>query len=434
MEAGRRVGGPIRSARVQGYLCEDGPTGFLNRDPSTLALARRVGLESAVVCANEGLRRRFILKDGELCRFPDSPRNFFASALLSVRARVRALAEPMVPPAPQGLEETVAQFGRRRFGKEAAGLLIDPMVTGIYAGDPTRLSAPAALPQLCHLDRAGKSVLASLLRSRQRLKGTSNAAVTRQKMVSFHEGLGQLVEATAASLGERVRLHSPVTALHRDGERWRVQVGGPKSPGELLADVVVSAAPARAAGRYLQPVAPEAAEACAAIPYAPIATVLLGYLEAEVPHPLDGFGYLVAGNEPTPVLGVYWSTSMFEGRAPAGKVALHAILGGARHPHINEASDNHLLDLTAAHLRRVLGIEAAPVFTRITRHRLGLPQYETGHQSRVATIAAAEQGGLFITGNAYRGVGINASTADAERTAARVAAHLGQRRRLSLAG
>ncbi len=428
LEAGGQVGGCIQSDSVNGFLCEAGPSGFLNRDPSTVALAERLGLGDEIIAGCEAVRRRYILSGGRLRRFPDSPREFITSDLLSVRARLRVMLEPALPPRRDGVEETVAQFARRRLGREAADLLIDPVVSGIYAGDPNRLSASAAVPNLVALDGNGRSLIRALIHSRQRRPerpGAAPSAMSRHRYVSLRGGIGQLVRALERSLRPNIRLRSPVRSVRRVGDEWRIVVDGPQAT-ELVADVVVSAAPAPAAGKYLKGLHPHLDELCTSVPYTPVAMVCLGYREADVPNPLHGFGYLVPSREPGRILGVLWSTSIFPGhRASDGRVLLQAILGGARSPGICEEDDESLVTSVRVQLNRALAISTTPIFRQTYRHQLGLPQYELGHGRRVqqADAGLLRLPGLLLSGNAFRGVGINACTAEAVRVGDAVAAY-----------
>ncbi len=429
LESGGRAGGSIKSERVDGFLWEAGPSGFLNRHPSTLNLAERMGLGDAVICGDEQVRRRYILSGRRLRRFPDSPRTFVTSDLLSMRARARVMMEPAIPPAPFGVEETVGQFARRRLGREAAELLVDPVVSGIYAGDPDRLSARAAVPHLASLDGNGKSLIRALLQARQRPSEQSAApsGVGRRRYVSFDQGIGQLIAALASSLGPRIRYHSPVRRVEKTSRGWLVEVGGPRAT-VLEADMVVSAAPAPAAAGYLSGLSAPIDIVCRSVPYAPVAMVALGYREADVPHPLHGFGYLVPSRERSNVLGVLWTTSIFPGRrGHSGRVMLQAVLGGARNPRICDMDDERMLREVRVQLERAVGVTRRPMFVRIHRHPLGIPQYQVGHDRRLqrAESALLDLPGLLLTGNGFRGVGINACTADAERTADAVAAYLG---------
>jgi len=425
LEAGDRAGGCVQTSNEEGFVCDGGPSGFLNSDPSTVALATRLGLENDVITGCESMRRRYILSGGSLRRFPDSPATFFSSDLLSVRSRFRMMLEPLVRSGPRGMDETVAHFARRRLGREAAELLMDPVISGIYAGDPNRLSMRASLPQMAALEDKGLSLVRAIVGARKQGLGEkkgSPSVVGRRRYVSFRGGIGQFARQLEVSLGDAIRYRSPVERVERNGQGWRVYVGGPSS--EIIhADVVVSAAPGPAARSYLGHLDESLDQVCEKVPYAPVAMVALGYLEAQVPHPLTGFGYLVPTVEGGSVLGVLWSTSIFPGnRAPQGKVLLQAILGGMRDPDICHESDEKLALRARVQINKAIGINAEPMYQKIFRHPLGIPQYEVGHLQRVSMMERSllHHPGLFLTGNAFRGIGINSLTADALRIGSQV--------------
>jgi oxygen-dependent protoporphyrinogen oxidase len=433
LEAAGRAGGVLGSERVRGFTCEAAAHGFLNAHPSTLELALRCGLDSELLTGCEAMRRRFILDRGRLRRFPDSPATFLASDLLSLKARARMLLEPLVGPAREGIEESVGQFARRRLGREATQLLVEPVVTGIHAGDAEQLSVRAALPHLAALDGNGRSLLRAFLEARrdraEEGPGASPVAIGRRRLVSFRDGMGSLPTAVAASLGAGLELGSPVRCVRREGPGFSVEVAGSR-PREVRADAVVLALPARGVAACLPAIDPVVARGLRDMPTAPLATLALGFREADVPHALDGFGYLVTRREPGWVLGVYWSSSVFPGhRAPEGHVLLQAILGGARDPGAVERDDVALVEHACEQLRRALGITAAPVMVRTWRHPGGLPQYHVGHGARVAALEReiSRHDGLFALGSAFRGIGVNACTADAQRVAEQVARLVGAR-------
>ena len=429
LEASDASGGNIRTDRSDGFVTELGPNGFLNQHPSTLDLANGLGLADEVISGCEQMRRRYIFWQGKLRRFPDSPSTFFSTDLLSVSARARMLLEPLIAAGPGVLDETVGQFARRRLGREASELLIDPVVSGIYAGDPDRLSLRSALPHLAQLDGKGKSVLLAMVQNRHSgapERSASPSVLGRRRYISFREGLQQFTDALAHSLGSRLRTKSPVAKVEKSGGRWRVVVNGP-SPRDYHADVVVSAAPSTACRRFLRDLHPDISGICAKTPYAPVAVVALGYREADIPHPLRGFGHLVPSRSHTSVLGGLWTTSIFPShRAAPGRVLIQCVLGGARDPEICTTDQDILIHRACVHLRKALGVTVPPIYVKVQRHHLGIPQYEVGHADRLKRLDAALNGfsGLFMVGNAFRGVGINTCTADAERVAQRVGDYL----------
>ena len=430
LEATGRAGGNIRTRSEDGWTCEAGPAAFLNRDPSTLELVTELGMDHELVTAQETARRRYILVEGRLRRFPDSLASFLNSDLLSMRSRVRVLMEPWVPPAPSGVEESVASFARRRLGREAANRLLDPVVAGIYAGNPERLSASAALPQLTELEQNGRSLLQALIRSREqnaRQGSVSPSGVGMRRMVSFRHGMGRLVEVLEQHLGPRFQRNSPVQSLERREGGWRVHVGGVDSR-TVDADVVVSAVPASVAAPFLGPLHPDLLSACKGVPSAPVAVVGLGYRESEVPHPMDGFGYLVPSTEGGRVLGVMWSSSMFSGmRAPQGHVLMRIFMGGARDMGVCDMEEADLALAARQHLHQVMGISARPRWEACFHHRVGIPQYEIGHEARIheARRALLSLPGLLMAGNSLQGVGVNQCTALARATAEAASDYLG---------
>jgi len=315
-------------------------------------------------------------------------------------------------------------------GREAANALLDPVVAGIYAGDPERLSAEAALPQLVGVERAGKSLLEALLRSREKVpsqgSGVSPSGVGMRRMVSFKGGMGRLVEALETSLASQIRRNSPVQSIRREGEKWCVEVGGVR-PEELRVDVVVSALSAPAAKRVFEPLSPDLSDALGGVPTAPVTVVALGFREIDVPHPMKGFGYLVPSSEKGNVLGVMWSSSMFPSlRAPDGHVLFRVFLGGMRDTDVCQRDDDDLVLRARAHLQRAMGIQAKPRVTELFRHRVGIPQYELGHQARLekAEKVLFNAPGLFLAGNAFHGVGVNPCTARAELVADQAVSYL----------
>jgi len=437
LEASKDVGGCIRTDRSDGFVFDHGPAGFLNRHPSTLRIARSLGLADDIVSGCEERRRRFILSDGRLRRFPDSPSTFLGGDLLSLKAKVRMLMEPAIPRSRPRTDESVGAFARRRLGKEAAELMFDPVMSGIYAGSSDRLSLRATLPQMAAVEDDRRSLLVTMLRSRARGhggRGASPTALGSRRYVSFKGGMGTLVDALKDAMSGTIRSDSPVLDVARDGATWRVMVGG-DAPCELIADVVVSAAPATAVRHYLAGLDPRIEASCRAVPYAPVAVVGLGFHEADVPHPLDGFGYLIPSRERGSVLGVLWPTSIYPGhRSPDGHVLMRVVLGGERDPSICASDTDSLMAVARAQLHRVMGIAAKPVYSSVARYSLGLPQYRVGHDERIDEMdrALARLPGLHVIGNAFRGIGLNTCTAVAEKTSRAIAKYLGSRHEVTV--
>ncbi len=435
LEAESRAGGKIVTERREGFTVEGGPNGFLDGKPETVRLARDLGLGERLLGSSDAARKRFVFRHGVLHALPESPPAFFRSQLMSLRGRLRILAEPFIPPAPPDVDESLAEFGRRRLGAEAVDALLDPMVSGVYAGDPNRLSVWACFPRIKELERDHGSLIRALLavqRARRKAIASGQTVATgggpsgpSGKLTSFAEGTQLLVDTLATALGERVRVAAPVRDITRgEADAYQVHLDA----GERLdADAVVLACPAYATAEILATIAPAASLAAREIGYSPAVVVALGFERAAVQHPLDGFGFLIPRSERRRILGSLWTSSIYPGhRAPDGRILLRTIVGGARNPELAGLAPDELVKLVRAELRDILGIAAEPVFHEVFAWPVAIPQYDVGHRERVARVehGLAHLRGLFVTGNAYRGVAINDCTREAESAAARVLACL----------
>ncbi len=403
------------SDREDGFVVEHGPNGFLDSKPDALDLAARVNASEHLLRASPLARNRFICRGGRLRRLPEGPPAFLASRLLSWRGKVRVLREPFAPPPPD-TDETLAEFAQRRLGSEALDFLIDPMVSGVFAGDPERLSLRASFPRIWELEREYGGLFKALWRlsregKRQRGSGPAGPGGT---LTSFRGGVRTLVETVAAALGASLILDAPVRRIERTASGYRVVAG----EQEVSASAVVLACPAYEAARLCGDFAPDLAQELWAIPYAPITVVATAYARTDVPHPLDGFGFLVPRREGRPVLGTLWDSSVFPDRAPEGRVLLRTMLGGARHPDLAALPEREAVAAVRAQLRDLLGVRADPLRVWVYRHERGIPQYEVGHLARMGRIEAALQAlpGLFLCHNAYRGIALNDCAREARAT------------------
>ena len=414
IEAAARVGGHVQSTCVDGFVVEAGPNGFLNREPETLTLIEMLGLTSRLIEARSEAKRRYIVRDGGLRQVPNGPATLVTSPALSWRGKLRLLGEPFAAGPPPG-EESVHDFATRRLGAEVADVLVDAAVGGITAGDSRRLSVAAQFPRLVEMEHDHGSLLRAMFARRP-----AGAAPAPSKLLSFDQGLGVLTAAMATRLGRAISTGAPAAALtRRDGE-WRVTLGSGET---LAADHVVLALPARQAASIVEPLDGALGAALSTFEYSGLVVVALAYRAADVPRPLDGYGYLTTRPEGLATLGVAWESSMFPGRAPDGSVLLRVMLGGARRPELATAPHAQVIGLARTDLQRVLGITAAPVHVAIHAWPEALAQYTLGHRDRrdgVLTLAA-QHPGLWLCGTSYDGVSFNDAIKSGRLTARRVA-------------
>lgn len=407
LEQAARLGGTIGTEQRNGFRIEIGPNGFLDNKPFTLTLCRELGLGERLVPASEAARRnRYLFLNGRLHLLPNSLTSFLTSDVISWRTRFLLLAERFRPPRRHDGDESIDAFVRRRVGRELAETLADAFVTGIYAGDPKLLSIQATLPHLAQLEREYGSVLRGMAQAARQRKRTTESPSGR--MWSFREGLTLLIDTLRA----RLRF-APLTGVHvrmirRSGNNnnWRVQSDGHDG---WDAEAVVLTCPAYEQARMLAEEDADLAKAIDGIPYNRLAVVALGYRAAEIPCRLDGFGYLSPQCQRRDVLGVQWCSSIFPERAPPGLVLLRAMCGGWNRPEMLDWDDEKLLHAVRRELRSAMGIQATPVFHHIVRWPRAIPQYHLGHLERLAWIEdrLTRHSGLFLGGNAYRGVSLN---------------------------
>jgi protoporphyrinogen/coproporphyrinogen III oxidase len=424
LEKEQRVGGKIWSIKSDGYTCEWGPNGFLDSKPQTLELCNALGVEGNLHRSNDNARKRFIYSGGELHRLPEGGPSFLKSRLISWPGKLRLALEPtpFIASAPQGVDETLADFGRRRLGREALDKLIAPMVSGIFAGDPETMSLVSCFPRIAELEREyGGLVRAMIMLARKKKrdqaagKVVSSAAGPGGVLTSFREGIQYLSDALASSLGDIVRPGTAATLVEKgQSVPYRVKCS---DGSELEADLVIVASPAFTAAEMLSGLDAGLANILKSIPYASMTVVCFGYERERIRHPLDGFGYLIPKKEGRNTLGTLWDSSMFENRAPQGKVLLRSMMGGACFPEYVKLDDDEVVGRVRQDLRLTMGIEAEPSFVRVFRHPQAIPQYTVGHGKRLASLdeLLKAHSGLILTGNSYRGIGLNDCVAAAQR-------------------
>jgi oxygen-dependent protoporphyrinogen oxidase len=404
-EAAPRAGGKLRTDHEDGYLLEWGPQSVLWEDGGAFARAVvRAGLSGKVVDPTSAAKRRFVLRRGALRQVPRE-----ITKILDGAGLLRAGLEPLIAKRRRSTPESVADFARRRFGREAAERLFDALVSGVFAGDPERLEVQTAFARMWELERDHGSVV------RAGVTGAFKPRTTR----TLEGGLGTLPDALGAALGDSLRLSTPVESLRRDGASWTLRAGA----SEHAADAVVLATPAFAAADLLADVDAALTGLLREIPYAPLVAVSLGYPATAFARAPEGFGFLVPRREGWTTLGCLYPSAAFPGVAPAGKALLRVMAGGRRRPELLDLDDPALVELLRGEVEPLLGVSRAPELVRVARHRQAIPQYELGHGARVRRIEAlaASHPGLHLTGNPYRGVSLGDVALDAERVAETVA-------------
>ncbi|MBI2206925.1 MAG: protoporphyrinogen oxidase [Candidatus Rokubacteria bacterium] len=426
LEARARLGGTIESVRTDGFLLETGPDSFLSEKPWALALVRRLGIEDRLVRTDDRFRKTFVWHRGRLHPLPDgfqllAPTRlvpFVASSLFSWPGKLRMGLDLILP---RGVadDESLGAFVRRRLGAEALDRVAQPLVAGIYTADPDDLSLAATMPRFLELERRERSLILAMWRAARRTPVQGASGARWSLFVTFENGMEELVGALAERLpAGAASIHRRVVGVERADGAWRIAT----SDGEPLhADHVIIASESHVASRLVRYVDPALATLLAEIPYSSAATISFGWRRDAIPHPLDGFGFVVPRTEGKALLAATFSSVKYPGRAPDGHVLIRAFVGGALNARILDEDDAALAALARRDLHDALGVTAEPLFARVARWPASMPQYRVGHLARIETIERrlATLPGLHLAGGAYRGVGIADCVHSAETAAAR---------------
>ncbi len=424
LEKEGRLGGKIWSIKDDGYLCEWGPNGFLDSKPQTLDLCRELKADDQLLRSNDNARKRFIFSDRILNRLPENGPSFLKSTLISWPGKLRLAMEPFIPQFKGTEDETLAAFGRRRLGEEALNKLIAPMVSGIFAGDPETMSLKSCFPRIAELEAEYGGLIKAMLRLAKKKKAeiaagkaVATAAGPAGVLTSFRDGIQTLTDILAKELGvDVIRSGEEVVRVSRgDSTPYRVVT----VRGEICADAVLLATPAYATADFLEELDSGLSVTLRQIPYASMTVACFGYEKERIEYDLGGFGYLIPKQEKLNTLGTLWDSSIFENRAPSGKILLRSMMGGACFPQFINLSDAEVEKRVRDDLEKTMGITSPPTFIRIFRHEKAIPQYTVGHSKRLDAIGErlASHPGLILTGNSYRGIGLNDCVAAAHQAA-----------------
>jgi protoporphyrinogen/coproporphyrinogen III oxidase len=406
LEASRHAGGLIASERRDGFLLEMGPQSF-SGTAALRSLCAELGIADQLVQA-PAHAPRYVLIDHALKAVPFNPAAMLTSSLLSPRTKWKIARDAFGTTRAPLEDESVAAFVRRKFGEELLDRLVGPFVSGIYAGDPERLSLRSAFPQLHEAESSAGSVIRGMTRAAKSRKGPRE----KPTLLTFKDGNETLVRTLAAKIGSSLRSGAEVVGIRvrREAEapRFEVRIRQAGSEESILAESLVLATPADVAGALLRDVNAAFEPVLAGIEYAPAAVVSLGYMRKDIEHSLEGFGFLAPRSSGLRVLGSVWNSSLFPGRAPARHVLLTSFLGGATNPGAAALSDKDLVDLVHREIAPVLRIHAAPTFSHVQVYPQALPQYNIGHGERLIALERLrrELPGLFLVGNYLRGPAI----------------------------
>ena len=419
------AGGVIQSSRQNGFLVEAGPNTILETSPKISELIRDLNLESRRIYPSPDAKNRYVVRDKKPVAMPSSQAEFLTTKLFSARAKFALAREPFVPPRRDGVEESVAEFVLRRLNQEFLDRAVDPLVAGIYAGDPYKLSVRHAFPKLLEAEQKHGSLLKGQLFGGGEQKA---GEVSRRdaRMFSFDEGLQVLTDALAMQLGDSLKLNTQVIELLQTKDGWRVSASNGETEhsaviycgtafklAELKIEIGRAGSPLPADGAHgvTRPTAEIDFSVFSEIRHPPVTSVVLGFRREDVTHLLDGFGMLIPKVENFKILGTIFSSSLFPNRAPENFIALTNYIGGERQPELASLPPEKLVELVCEDLRVLLGVKCAPTFRHVTLYPKAIPQYNVGYGKFKDLMSEIESKthGLFFAGSFRDGVSLGDS-------------------------
>jgi len=409
VESSATPGGVIRGERRDGYLLEFGPQSF-NATSALLNLCRELHIDDKLLPAPANAPR-YVLVKGTLQPVPLNPSAFIASSLFGSVTKLRVLRDLLGRSSPPKSDESVAAFTRRKFSRELLDNLVGPFVSGIYAGDPEKLSVRSAFPQLYEAEKSAGSIIRGLLFSAKK-RGASAEKPTLQ---TFREGNQTLIQALAAHLGSNLRCgvtaqRIRLTTASRNPPTFEVTLLANGREEVLTTSRLIVATPAQQATALLRDVDPQFESALSPIAYAPVVVVSLGYPKSAIQHSLDGFGFLVPRSSGLRILGSVWNSSLFPNRAPDGHVLLTSFVGGASDPSAVSLPESEIVSTVHRELASVLGISQPPSFSHVHAWQRAIPQYNVGHMKHMNQLTQIQNKhqSIRLIGNYLRGPALGA--------------------------
>ena len=394
VESSQRVGGSIRTINQDGWIVETGPNTLQVNGEGDLKILRGYGLDKEILWADSNAANRFILSRGKLHTLTAQPTSLLKSDLLSFTEKVRLLSEVFIP-RNKIKNESVFNFISRRFGSAAAELLMDPVIAGTHAGNPRELMIESCFPLLTELEKNHRSILLGLIKNKKEGRA----------IIGFKNGMQQLAESMAESLKNNTELGCHVTLMQKSKGGWQVAWRNTRGEenGGWAKNLIITIPHWQWSTALPFEILKDLAEWKLA-PSPSVTVMARGYNRADVPHSLNGFGYLIPQSEKREILGTLFSSSVLPSRAPDGKILLTSFIGGARQPQMADKSDIALGEILDRELKETLGITARPEKEWIQRWEKSIPQYTLGQTERENSLTDCESKnpGLYFHG-AFRG-------------------------------
>ncbi|WP_418790817.1 protoporphyrinogen oxidase [Phosphitispora sp. TUW77] len=419
VEKDNRLGGKIWTEEIDGYIVEGGPDCFLSDKPGCFDMARDTGIEERIIPSNDASKRTYVFADKKLNRLPDGLMGlvptklvpFAVSPLISWPGKIRMAMDLFIPKKQTDEDETLGSFVKRRLGKEALDKIAEPLIGGIHAGDPDKMSLKATFPRFIQMEQNYGSLLKAMLAGRRKMPQAKPLEPGKPKktfFMTFIGGMGELTDTMASKLDSK-KVHTGKAVTHIEKKTDGGYVVHIDGMGPVAADAVILTAPAHEAAKVVTDIDKTMSENLAEIPQATSATVNLAFRRSDINKTIDAFGFIVPISEGRKIKAGTYSSTKWDYRTPDDDhVLIRAFVGGAMNQELVFLNDEEMLKMVLDELKDIIGLTAAPVMHKIFRWVKGMPQYTIGHLDRVADIEARTAGtpGFYVAGGSYRGVGV----------------------------
>lgn len=404
LEKENQVGGSMQTIRKDGFQIDFGPNSGLETTPLIRQIVDEIGFSDQMVYASESSNKRFILRNNQLHELPTSPVAFISTKLFSTKAKLRLFAEPFIGKSADGYYQSMSEFVSRRLGQEFLDYAIDPFVSGVFAGDPSKLSVKSAFPKLFRLEEVYGGLIKGMIKGAKERKQRAEQSKQNAKMFSFINGMQSFANAIADTMKDNILLNASVQKIEKYNEQWKIIYSLNNESKEIIVDKVVSTIPVYAAEKLFTPIDKEFQSHANEIYYPPVMVLYLGYKKAQVETPLDGFGFLIPSKEKKNFLGAIWSSSIFPNRCDDDKAAFTLFIGGARAPHLFEMEKQKLIEIVIKEFQDVMKINGGPILVEHKFWNKAIPQYNIGYIEHENYFDKFEKDnpGIILSGN-YRG-------------------------------
>ena len=407
-EAKRFPGGAMITEKVDDYLIDYGPNSGLETTPIIAKLVEEIGLKNEMIYASESSNTRYILRDNKLQPLPTGAKAFFKTKLFSAKAKLRILKEPFVGRSGDGYFQSIAEFVERRLGKEFLDYAIDPFVSGVFAGDPAKLSVASAFPKLYRLEEVYGGLIKGMILGARERKKRNEESKQSAKMFSFLNGMQTFPVAIMEKIKENVRLKCIIEKIEKTDKEFKIYYSEQDFKFEAGADIIFSTMPAYRTSEIFPSLDVQTQKTLNNIYYPPVMVLYLGYKKENIGQPLDGFGFLIPSKEKKSFLGAIWSSTIFPNRASDNKAAFTLFIGGSRSPNLLNENHEELIKKVISEFSDIMKIKGEPDFRKSAFWEKAIPQYNLGYIQTETILNDFEKAnkGIFLGGNYLGGISV----------------------------